>query len=167
LGEALGLVRAMTSKSSRMREMALYSPTARARIPSRFSCCCTPALSRSTRGAACCSPAAAPRGGAPAAGAAPSAAAAASIAGALALGAVVMRRSGRGRPEVDSNQTLDRCVACGMAAPVSFRVWLRLTCEGPGAVKSILCSLHSTKPCVQNPKVHNLEFKICTRIEAY
>ena len=82
LGEAVGFVRAMTSKSSRMREMALYSPTARARIPSRFSCCCTPALSRSTRGAACCSPAAAPGGGAPGPGAAPSAA---SIAGATAL----------------------------------------------------------------------------------
>jgi hypothetical protein len=86
LGEAAGFVRAMTSKSSRIREMALYSPTARARIPSRFSCCCTPALSRSTRGAACCSPTGAPGGGTPGPGAAPSAAAAAaaSIAGALA-----------------------------------------------------------------------------------
>jgi hypothetical protein len=72
LGEALGLARAMASKSSRMREMALYRPTARARIPSRFSCCCTPALSRSVRG--CWSPPTGAAGfGAPAA--APSAAA--------------------------------------------------------------------------------------------
>lgn len=46
------LARAKASKSSRMREMALYRPSARVLTDSRFSCCCTTWFSRSTFGGA-------------------------------------------------------------------------------------------------------------------
>ena len=51
LGEVL--VRAKTSKSSRMREMALWRLRARVFTDSKFSCCCTASFSLSTT-IACC-----------------------------------------------------------------------------------------------------------------